>query len=111
MMIDFFGTTPGLLSLAASALVRSWFRWFGAWAKARRAAPAPRQRPVRRPGPAGGGRGRRVKPAAAVAVAAVAADGAGGRARRPGRGLDAGRGLARPWLEQAARPEESGGYK
>jgi hypothetical protein len=98
MMIDFFGTTPGLLSLAALALVLilvSVLRRLAARARARRAAPGSAA-------PAGEARLPRW---ALAAVAAWAADEAGGGARDApsAAAWTAAAGGRDPWLEAGWR--------
>ena len=99
MMIDFFGTTPGLLSLAALALVlilTSVFRRLAARARARRAAPGPAAAPA---GEA------RLPRWALAAVAAWAASEAGGGARDApsAAAWTAAAGGRDPWLEAGWR--------
>jgi hypothetical protein len=103
MMIDFFGTTPGLLSLAALALVLiliSVFRRLAARARARRAATGSAA-------PAGE---ERLPRWAIAAIAAWAAGEAGGGAREApsaaawtGTARTAAAGERDPWREAGWR--------
>ena len=97
MMIDFFGTTPGLLSLAALALVLILTSVFRRLARARRAAPGPAAAPARE---------ARLPRWALAAVAAWAASEAGGGAARDAPSAaawTAAAGGRDPWLEAGWR--------